>query len=234
MEILLIKDALVVPMTAKEGACKSFQASVGVVGNRIVLVSDEVDVVSSFLVKHPDCRIMDGSGKALLPGLINTHCHAAMTLQRNHADDIPLMAWLNDHIWPFEARQTKEDIALFAKIENMDGVEHLDELLPHCEEIVIARGDLGNAMPLWELPAVQKRISAKCREAGKNFMVVTQMLWSMEKAPVPTRAEVSDIFNAVYDGCASVMVTGETAVGKYPVEVIKYLSNTAKEAEKYR
>ena len=127
-----------------------------------------------------------------------------------------------------------EDIALFAKIENMDGVEHLDELLPHCEEIVIARGDLGNAMPLWELPAVQKRISAKCREAGKNFMVVTQMLWSMEKAPVPTRAEVSDIFNAVYDGCASVMVTGETAVGKYPVEVIKYLSNTAKEAEKYR
>lgn len=127
-----------------------------------------------------------------------------------------------------------EDIALFAKIENMDGVEHLDELLPHCEEIVIARGDLGNAMPLWELPAVQKRISAKCRESGKNFMVVTQMLWSMEKAPVPTRAEVSDIFNAVYDGCASVMVTGETAVGKYPVEVIKYLSNTAKEAEKYR
>lgn len=127
-----------------------------------------------------------------------------------------------------------EDIALFAKIENMDGVEHLDELLPHCEEIVIARGDLGNAMPLWELPAVQKRISAKCRESGKNFMVVTQMLWSMEKAPVPTRAEVSDIFNAVYDGCASVMVTGETAVGKYPVEVIKYLSNTANEAEKYR
>ena len=127
-----------------------------------------------------------------------------------------------------------EDIALFAKIENMDGVEHLDELLPHSDEIVIARGDLGNAMPLWELPAVQKRISAKCRDAGKNFMVVTQMLYSMEKSPVPTRAEVSDIFNAVYDGCSSVMVTGETAVGKYPVEVIKYLSNTAKEAEKYR
>ena len=127
-----------------------------------------------------------------------------------------------------------EDIALFAKIENMDGVEHLEELLPWSDEIVIARGDLGNAMPLWELPAVQKRISEKCRKAGKNFMVVTQMLWSMEKSPVPTRAEVSDIFNAVYDGCSSVMVTGETAVGKYPVEVIKYLANTAKEAEKFR
>lgn len=127
-----------------------------------------------------------------------------------------------------------KDIALFAKIENMDGVEHLEELLPWSDEIVIARGDLGNAMPLWELPAVQKRISEKCRKAGKNFMVVTQMLYSMEKSPVPTRAEVSDIFNAVCDGCSSVMVTGETAVGKYPVEVIKYLANTAKEAEKFR
>lgn len=127
-----------------------------------------------------------------------------------------------------------QDIALFAKIENMDGVEHLDELLPHCDEIVIARGDLGNAMPLWRLPAVQKRISAKCRSAGKRFMVVTQMLYSMEKSPVPTRAEVSDIFNAVYDGCSSVMVTGETAVGAYPVEVIRYLANTAMEAEEYR
>ena len=127
-----------------------------------------------------------------------------------------------------------EDIALFAKIENMDGVEHLEELLPWSDEIVIARGDLGNAMPLWELPAVQKKISEKCRKAGKNFMVVTQMLYSMEKSPVPTRAEVSDIFNAVCDGCSSVMVTGETAVGKYPVEVIKYLANTAKEAEKFR
>jgi len=125
-------------------------------------------------------------------------------------------------------------IALMAKIENMDGVEHLDELLPYADEIVIARGDLGNAMPLWELPAVQKRISAKCRAAGKNFMVVTQMLYSMEKSPVPTRAELSDIFNAVLDGASSVMVTGETAAGLYPVEVIKYLANTAKEAESFR
>ena len=127
-----------------------------------------------------------------------------------------------------------EHIALFAKIENMDGVEHLEELLPWSDEIVIARGDLGNAMPLWELPAVQKKISEKCRRAGKNFMVVTQMLYSMEKSPVPTRAEVSDIFNAVVDGASSVMVTGETAAGKHPVEVIKYLANTAKEAEKFR
>lgn len=126
-----------------------------------------------------------------------------------------------------------KDIRLFAKIENMDGVANLDELIPECEEIVIARGDLGNAMPLWELPAVQKYISEKCRAFGKPFMVVTQMLASMEKNSVPTRAEVSDIFNAVVDGASSVMVTGETAVGNYPVEVIRYLANTAEEAEKY-
>ncbi len=123
-------------------------------------------------------------------------------------------------------------IRIFAKIENMQGVENLGDLIPECDEVVIARGDLGNAMPLWELPSVQKRISAQCRAAGKPFMVVTQMLMSMETSPVPTRAEVSDIYNAVIDGASSVMVTGETAVGKYPAEVIKYLANTARTAEK--
>ena len=122
-------------------------------------------------------------------------------------------------------------IRLFAKIENREGMERLPELLDACDEIVIARGDLGNAMPLWELPAAQKTIAARCREAGRDFMVVTQMLASMEQNPVPTRAEVSDIYNAVLDGAASVMVTGETAVGKYPAEAIRYLANTVRQAE---
>ena len=126
-----------------------------------------------------------------------------------------------------------KDIRLFAKIENQEGVRNLDELIPACDEIVIARGDLGNAMPLWELPRVQKDISKKCRVAGRDFMVVTQMLYTMEHAAVPTRAEVSDIFNAVCDGAASVMVTGETAVGDYPVEAIRYLFKTASEAVRY-
>ena len=125
------------------------------------------------------------------------------------------------------------DIRIFAKIENLDGVNCLDELLPVSDEIVIARGDLGNAVPLWELPAVQKMIAEKCRNAGVPFMVVTQMLASMEKSAVPTRAEVSDIFNAVLDGAASVMVTGETAVGQYPVDVISYLAKTAACAEEF-
>lgn len=126
-----------------------------------------------------------------------------------------------------------ERIRIFAKIENREGVAHLQELLPAADEIVIARGDLGNSGPLWELPALQKRIAAACRCAGKPFMVVTQMLASMEHRPVPTRAEVSDIFNAVLDGAASVMVTGETAVGDYPIDVIRYLTRTVGEAEHY-
>lgn len=127
-----------------------------------------------------------------------------------------------------------EAVRIFAKIENREGVARLKELLPAADEIVIARGDLGNSGPLWELPAQQKRIAAACRCAQKPFMVVTQMLASMEHSPVPTRAEVSDIFNAVLDGAASVMVTGETAVGDHPAAVIGYLTQTAREAEIYR
>lgn len=125
------------------------------------------------------------------------------------------------------------EIRILAKIENREGVMMLEELLPAADEIVIARGDLGNSGPLWELPALQKKIAAVCRAAQKPFMVVTQMLASMEHSPVPTRAEVSDIFNAVLDGASSVMVTGETAAGDYPVEAIRYLANTVREAEKY-
>lgn len=119
-----------------------------------------------------------------------------------------------------------EDIRLLAKIENLSGVKNLESFFGVADEIVIARGDLGNAMPLWELPRVQKKISKACREAKVPFMVVTQMLASMEHCAVPTRAEVSDIYNAVADGAASVMVTGETAVGEYPVQVIEYLART--------
>lgn len=124
-------------------------------------------------------------------------------------------------------------LKIFAKIESREGIENLEHILPYADVVVIARGDLGNDMPLWQLPAAQKQISAACRAAGKPFVVVTQMLASMEHAPVPTRAEVSDIFNAVADGAWGVMLTGETAVGAYPVEAIRYLTNTAKEARNW-
>lgn len=126
-----------------------------------------------------------------------------------------------------------EEIQIFAKIENRIGVENLENIIPKADVIIIARGDLGNDMPLWELPTVQKRIEEICKKYQKPYIVVTQMLASMEKQPVPTRAEVSDIFHAVMHGAYGVMITGESAIGKYPVEAVRYLTNTAKEAEKF-
>ena len=127
-----------------------------------------------------------------------------------------------------------EDVQIFAKIENKLGIENLGSILPEADTIIIARGDLGNDMPLWELPRVQKQIEKACKEKGIPYVVVTQMLSSMETNPVPTRAEVSDIFHAVFHGAYGIMITGESAIGKYPVEAVCYLTNTAKEAEQYK
>lgn len=132
------------------------------------------------------------------------------------------------------AEKHLDAIQVYAKIETMEGVRNISSIIPEADMIVIARGDLGNDMPLWKLPAVQKEIEQACRSAHKPFMVVTQMLTSMIHNPFPTRAEVSDIFNAVCDGADAVMVTNETAVGKYPVETIRYLYRTASEAYAYR
>ncbi len=131
-------------------------------------------------------------------------------------------------------RNGADEIRIFAKIENLDGVEILPELLEETDEVVIARGDLGNSVDLWKLPVLQKEIARQCRIAKKPFMVVTQMLTSMEVCAVPTRAEVSDIFNAILDGARSVMLTGETAIGRYPVEAMSYLIKTSEEAMLYK
>lgn len=130
-------------------------------------------------------------------------------------------------------RSGNPEVRILAKLENRQGLDALDDLLPLADQIVIARGDLGSALPLWELPWVQKEVAKKCREAGRPFMVVTQMLDSMIQNPIPTRAEVSDIANAVWDGASAVMITGETAAGNYPVEAMDYLVKTVRFAENH-
>ena len=119
------------------------------------------------------------------------------------------------------------DIRLFAKIENRRGMDALPELLPNADEIVIARGDLGNAMPLWELPRAQAKIVAKCTAAQREFMLSTQMLHSMHHSAVPTRAEVTDVYQAAKSGASYLLLTGETAVGEYPVEAMHYFAKIA-------
>ena len=121
-------------------------------------------------------------------------------------------------------------IRIMAKIENRQGLDKLEEILKAADEICIARGDLGNAIPLWELPGIQKRIASACKMAVKPFCLSTQLLWSMQSRPVPTRAEVCDIFNGVLDGASGLMLTGETAIGKYPDRAMEFLVKTAKTA----
>lgn len=123
---------------------------------------------------------------------------------------------------------------LFAKVENQPGLDALPDWLALCDVVTIARGDLGSSLPLEQLPAAQKHIAALCRSRGKPFLVVTQLLHSMLDHPSPTRAEVLDIYNAVLDGADCLMLTGETAQGRYPLEAADWLLRVAREAEKAR
>ena len=126
------------------------------------------------------------------------------------------------------------DAELFAKVENQPGLDALPDWLALCDVVTIARGDLGSSLPLERLPAAQKHIAALCRSRGKPFLVVTQLLHSMIDHPSPTRAEVLDIYNAVLDGADCLMLTGETAQGRYPLESADWLIRVAQEAEKVR
>lgn len=126
------------------------------------------------------------------------------------------------------------DAELFAKVENQPGLDALPDWLALCDVVTIARGDLGSSLPLERLPAAQKHIAALCRSCGKPFLVVTQLLHSMIDHPSPTRAEVLDIYNAVLDGADCLMLTGETAQGRYPLESADWLIRVAQEAEKAR
>lgn len=124
------------------------------------------------------------------------------------------------------------DMQIIAKIENMQGIQNLEEILEVSDGIMVARGDMGVEIPLEEVPILQKKLIKLANAHGKIVITATQMLESMIKNPRPTRAEATDIANAIYDGTTAIMLSGESAAGKYPVEAVKTMAKIAETAEK--
>ena len=149
----------------------------------------------------------------------------AASFVRNGADVAYLKKFINSLGW----RTPK----IIAKIENMEGVNNIQEIIAVSDGIMVARGDMGVEIPFEQIPAIQKDIIRKGYKAGKNVITATQMLESMIQNSRPTRAEITDVANAVYDGTSAIMLSGETAVGKHPIEAVKTMATIAEETENH-
>ena len=146
----------------------------------------------------------------------------AHSFVRNKQDVLDIREILDAH---------KSDIKIIAKIENQEGVDNIDEILEVADGVMVARGDLGVEIPAEDVPLIQKELINKCRAAGKIVITATQMLDSMQENPRPTRAEVSDVANAIYDGTDAIMLSGESASGLYPQEAVMMMSKIALKTE---
>ncbi len=160
----------------------------------------------------------------LLFGIKNEVDFIAASFVSCRQDLLDMKAFLHEH--------GGDDIGIIAKIENRRGIDNIEEICEECEGIMIGRGDLGVEVPFTELPAIQKYLITKCRLLGKRVITATEMLESMIHNPRPTRAEISDVANAVYDGSSAVMLSAESAAGKYPVKSVRTMAEICTETEK--
>ncbi len=179
-------------------------------------------------VNVPDTRlsmpyISERDRSDIIFGIENDFDFIAASFVRSADDVLDIRKILEDH--------DCHSIKIIAKIENREGVENIDEILRVADGIMVARGDMGVEIPFEELPEIQKQLIQKCYGSGKIVVTATQMLESMVKNPRPTRAEATDVANAIYDGTSCIMLSGETAAGKYPVEAVETMVRIAEKAE---
>ena len=179
-------------------------------------------------MNFPD-RVFDGEflspqdKEDLLFGIQNDVDFVAASFVSNKENIQEMRSFLDEH--------GGKDIDIIAKIENRAGVDNIEEICEIADGIMVARGDLGVEIPFVEVPAIQKYLIHKCRMLGKRVITATEMLESMILKPRPTRAEISDVANAVYDGSSAIMLSGETAAGRYPVEAVKNMAEIAEYTE---
>ena len=159
----------------------------------------------------------------LLFGIENKVDFVAASFVSSKNDILSLRNFLNEN--------GGADIDIIAKIENRAGVDNIDEICEIADGVMVARGDLGVEIPFVQVPSIQKYLIKKCRLLGKRVITATEMLESMINKPRPTRAEISDVANAVYDGSSAIMLSGETAAGKYPVEAVRNMAEIARFTE---
>ena len=186
---------------------------------------NDLAIGSDILIDDGDLemKVTGKSGDCLLCEIDHDLDFIAHSFVRNKQDVLDIQRILDEHNSP---------IKIIAKIENQEGVDNIDEILEVAYGVMIARGDLGIEVPAEKIPGIQRMLIRKCVEVKKPVIVATQMLHSMINNPRPTRAEVTDIANAIYYRTDALMLSGETAYGKYPIEAVQTMTKVAREAEK--
>jgi pyruvate kinase len=171
----------------------------------------------------PFVRLSEKDKEDINFGVKHSVDYIAQSFVRSKKDILEIKNFLKDRL---------PNAKIIAKIENQEGIKNIDEIIAVCEAIMIARGDMGVCLPIHEVPMIQKQIIFKCNQKKKPVITATQMLESMVENARPTRAEVTDVANAVLDGTNFVMLSAETAVGKHPVEAVKMMNQIIKFTEK--
>ena len=234
----------------KEGISITYPnlASVLKVGTKILIDDGKVEIeVAEFSGSDVICKVNNGGKLSNNKSINIPGCSIDMPYisERDKSDilfgienDVDFIAAsfvrTKDDVWDLRRLLNEnggEEIKIISKIENMQGVENIDDIVAASDGIMVARGDMGVELPYTMLPKIQKDIIKKCFRTGKYVITATQMLESMTKSPRPTRAEVSDIANAIYDGTTGIMLSGESAAGDYPVESVSTMENIAESTE---